>query len=356
MIVFVGIPDQQLKILDHVPEGILVKKLDLQSISCNGLASIISASEKLYETDKRINNVINGIFTYIKTHYPSEFINLEKEFTKNTFETNMYKVVLENNLPMKSKRKLSERRITIEDYLTRTEHLFREIEKEYAEQQNEFIKSIKRNEQCKRKVGTDLKDAVLNNFCSEEKHEFLMNFYVVKNKKDNKVINIIFSNEKLFEGSLKLIAQDNSNELYTFIGLKSTEEQVKEDCKKYDFLYKSFIKEEEFKIIKDNLNDYEENKNSHFIFLRSTFVKLTELICNFRFSKAYLDCILSYGLPPDYVFYSVFSDKTKELNEFLSAFSKEADMYVNIKKYTDKMYGDLVVVNVNLPIYEEDIF
>ncbi|RVD91735.1 vacuolar ATP synthase subunit C [Tubulinosema ratisbonensis] len=354
MLVITGLPDQQSKLLQSHQEEVKIQKLDLQSISCNGLASIISASEKLYELEKRLNNIINAIYTFLNVNYQEESKELSKEFDKLSFENNFFTKLIQKNLPLKSKRKLSERRMTIEDYISRTESIFREIEKNYSEKHSDFVKYIKRNVVEKRKIGNDLKTAALNNFCKEEKHEFLQIFYVVRNKKNKNPISSLFDNEKLVYHSIKIVAQDESDELISFYGMKSTEEKVKLDCKKYDFIYKSFLTEEQFENIKKNLDDFEETKKSHFIFLKDSFFELTGLICNFKFSKAYLDSILSYGLPPDYVFYAMKSNKNKYLNEFLLKFAKETEHLIDQKKYAGKLYGDLVVVNVSLPFYEEE--
>ncbi|KRH94969.1 Vacuolar H+-ATPase V1 sector, subunit C [Pseudoloma neurophilia] len=162
-----------------------------------------------------------------------------------------------------------------------------------------------------------------------EESSFLFDLFVVKKIADEK------NNENLLK--VAQVCKEGTTELVHFIGLVKRKEEIVSFCKEHDWNIKKYQKYKQ----SDQFDIYEKNFLN---FLNIYFLENINLFIIIKLTKLYIDSILKYGLPVNYIFFLVDIKSEKKFKKLLEKFQfKETFEWKNMPKEEICTHLDMII-------------
>ncbi|TBT96940.1 subunit C of V-type proton ATPase, partial [Hamiltosporidium magnivora] len=188
---------------------------------------------------------------------------------------------------------------------------YKTLKNSYLQKTQNYEKIVKEYEKMNRETKGNLKEMNISGLINYEEPEtqFIKKFYVVVNKSDEKeFLSLLRNIEFIHFDSISVIVSDNDYILFSFVGIKSKENEIKKKIQEKGYFLKNHdLKKGEYEKRQEINNkiskDYEITSNNYKISLNSLFVEIFILMIHIKYLKVYMECVLRYGIPCNYVYF-----------------------------------------------------
>ncbi|KAG0418519.1 V-type proton ATPase subunit C [Dictyocoela roeselum] len=155
-------------------------------------------------------------------------------------------------------------------------------------------------ENQKRQNG-NLMEVDLSNFVRAEECEFIETVFVVVRKSDRQKFVADFQHiEHVQHATLELEKEDEMYVLYRFIAIKSKKDEITKKLKTLGYTVRPINKSGEVREV-----DFESISNNFKTFIDAEMMELFSLQLHLKYLRLYIECVLRYGLPNDYLYVTV---------------------------------------------------
>lgn len=177
----------------------------------------------------------------------------------------------------------------------------KEIVSDSTENNTKNMISFKNSEQIGQFTDSDMIKVTQENQNSN-KYEFLEDFFIVKNKKDEKNVDNLIQ--------VNIIKEEDEMELVHYLGLVGKKEEIEKQIKEKNWILKDLdVQKIDYKEYHNTFTIYEKN---FYTFIDTYLLETIGLFFCIKLTKLYVDSVLRYGLPASYVFLG-FEEKNDDV-------------------------------------------
>ncbi|KAG0439056.1 V-type proton ATPase subunit C [Dictyocoela muelleri] len=277
----------------------------IPSLKWNSLEYMICITEDITGLDKQVNDLFQSLL-----NRQNDILKLK---VNDNFEKNIdYNKIVANFKWNDERYNPNGAPCEIFEILSKD---FDKIKSIFAKRSKKYDKAHNCYKENQKKQNGNIMEIDLSNFVEVEECEFIETIFVVARKSDKQKFVADFQKiEHVQHTTLELEKEDDLFVLYKFIGLKSKKNDIEKQLKAMGYTLKSVNKSEKvFEI------DFESVIKNFEAFIDAELIELFLVQLHIKYLSLYIESVLRYGLPNDYVYFAVNTESAEKTMKVLQS-------------------------------------